>query len=127
MYHPGIDAISSLITIWPVKLISVSLFNCSLYFMANLKREPAAFFIFLLFTFTVVLMMSSMFRFVAAINKHEATATSIAGILVLPLIIYTGCRLSSAPCINLEICLLITHKTLSLGRRCIPGLSGYRT
>jgi ATP-binding cassette subfamily G (WHITE) protein 2 (PDR) len=92
MYHPGIDAISSLITIWPVKLISVSLFNCSLYFMANLKREPAAFFIFLLFTFTVVLMMSSMFRFVVAINKHEATATSIAGILVLPLIIYTGCR-----------------------------------
>jgi ABC-type multidrug transport system permease subunit len=126
MYHPGIDAISSLITIWPVKLISVSLFNCSLYFMANLKREPAAFFIFLLFTFTVVLMMSSMFRFVAAINKHEATATSIAGILVLPLIIYTGCG-SLLQDVNFEICLLIMRKTSSHDHPCIRGLSGYHT
>jgi ABC-type multidrug transport system permease subunit len=92
MYHPGIDAISSLISMWPIKFISTTLFNLVLYFLADLKREPGAFFIFLLFTYTSVLLMTALFRFVAAITKHEATAVSIAGVLLLALVIYTGCK-----------------------------------
>lgn len=93
MYHPGIDAISSLIPMWPIKFISTTLFNLVIYFLANLKREPGAFFIFLLFTYTTGLLMTSLFRLVAATTNHEATAVSIAGILLLPMIIYTGCKL----------------------------------
>jgi ATP-binding cassette subfamily G (WHITE) protein 2 (PDR) len=92
MYHPGIDAISSLVTTWPIKLISVSLFSTDLYFLADLKREPGPYFTFLLFTYTTVLMMGAMFRFIAAINKHESTAMSIAGVLILPMVLYTGCE-----------------------------------
>lgn len=92
MYHPGIDAIASLASTWPIKLVSVSLFGTELYFLANLKREPGAFFIFLLFTYTTVLLMGSIFRFIAAINKNQSTAVSIAGLLILPMVIYTGCK-----------------------------------
>ncbi|KAF4626727.1 hypothetical protein G7Y89_g11429 [Cudoniella acicularis] len=90
MYHPGIDAVSSLISLWPLKIVSVLLFDLVLYFMANLKREPGTFFIFFLFTYFTTLMMSALFRFIAAVNKHEATAMSIVGVLILPLVIYTG-------------------------------------
>ncbi|KAH8684346.1 putative ABC multidrug transporter [Tricladium varicosporioides] len=90
MYHPGIDAISSMVSLWPMKMITVMLFDLVLYFMANLKREPGAFFIFVLITYITSLMMCSLFRFIAAINKHEATAMSIVGVLILPLVMYTG-------------------------------------
>jgi ATP-binding cassette subfamily G (WHITE) protein 2 (PDR) len=93
MYHPGIDAISSLISLYPLKLLGVSLFNIILYFLAGLKREAGPFFIFMLFTYTMVLIMASIFRVIGALNKHEAIATSIGGVFVLPLIVYTGCEL----------------------------------
>jgi ATP-binding cassette, subfamily G (WHITE), member 2, PDR len=92
MYHPGIDALSSLASTWPLKLVSVTLFSTDLYFLAGLKREAGAYFTFLLFIYTTVLIMGSMFRLIAAINKHEATAMSIAGVLILPMVIYTGCE-----------------------------------
>lgn len=96
MYHPGIDALSSLASTWPLKLISVTLFSTELYFLADLKREPGAYFTFILIIYTTVLIMGSMFRFIAAINKHEATAMSIAGVLILPMVIYTGCEFMTA-------------------------------
>jgi ATP-binding cassette, subfamily G (WHITE), member 2, PDR len=102
MYHPGIDAIASMISMWPVKLISVTFFDLVIYFMANLKREPGAFFIFFLFTYSTLLVMSAIFRFVAAISKDEATAMSIAGVLLLALVIYTGCK-SLSPTIHFLI------------------------
>ncbi len=92
MYHAGIDAIASLVSIYPLKLIGVSLFNMVLYFMTDLKREPGAFFTFMLFTYTMVLIMASLFRLIAALTKHEAIATSVGGVFILPLIVYTGCK-----------------------------------
>jgi ABC-type multidrug transport system permease subunit len=96
MYHPGIDAIASLISLYPVKLLGVSLFNIILYFLSGLKREAGAFFTFMLFTYTMVLIMASMFRVIGAVNKHEAIATSVGGVFLLPLIVYTGCKFCSA-------------------------------
>jgi len=103
------------------------LFNLILYFLTNLKREPGAFFVFLLFTYTSVLLMAALFRFVAAISKHEATAVSIAGVLLLALVIYTGCKLtlpiicqwSEEPDLQIQMS--------SRGHRCIRGSNGYRT
>ena len=95
MYHPGIDAIASLISLYPVKLIGVSFFNIILYFLSDLRREAGAFFTFMLFTYTAVLTMATMFRIVGAVNKHEAIATSVGGAILLPLIVYTGCKFLS--------------------------------
>jgi ABC-type multidrug transport system permease subunit len=94
MYHAGIDAVSSLISIFPLKLVSPTIFSLILYFLSNLKREAGPFFTFLLFTYTTVLLMASLFRFVAAVSKHEATAVSVAGVLLLPLVVYIGCESS---------------------------------
>lgn len=60
--------------------------------MSGLKREPGAFFIFMLFTYTMVLIMASLFRLIGALAKHESIATSIGGVFILPLVIYTGCE-----------------------------------
>lgn len=90
MYHAGIDAVASLISLYPLKLVTVTLFNLILYFMANLKREVGAFFTFMLFTFTTVLIMASFFRLIGALSTHEAIATSVGGVFILPLVVYTG-------------------------------------
>jgi len=57
-----------------------------------LRREAGAFFTFVLFTYTMVLIMASFFRLIGALNKHEAIATSIGGLFILPLVVYTGCE-----------------------------------
>lgn len=98
MYHAGIDAVASLISLYPLKLVAVTLFNLTLYFMANLKREVGAFFTFMLFTFTTVLIMASFFRLIGALSTHEAIATSVGGVFILPLVVYTGCEIF-LPCI----------------------------
>lgn len=95
MYHPGIDAIASLLSLYPVKLLGVSFFNIILYFLSGLKREAGAFFTFMLFTYTMVLIMASMFRVIGAVNKHETIASSVGGLFLLPLIVYTGCKFFS--------------------------------
>jgi len=92
MYHGGIDAIASLVSIFPIKLLGVSFFSLVIYFLSNLKREAGAFFTFLLFTYTMVLIMAAFFRLIGALNKHEAIATSIGGLFILPLVVYTGCE-----------------------------------
>lgn len=125
MYHPGIDALSSLISTWPLKLISVSLFGTDLYFLSNLKREPGAFFTFLLFTYTTVLLMGSMFRLIAAVNKNESTAISIAGVLILPMVLYTGCEYLA---LIVAMCTLLTRLKISFHPpQCIRGSNGSRT
>jgi len=40
--------------------------------------------------------MTSMFRVIGAVNKHEAIATSLGGAFLLPLIVYTGCKFCRA-------------------------------
>jgi ABC-type multidrug transport system permease subunit len=126
MYHPGIDALSSLASTWPLKLVSVTLFSTDLYFLAGLKREPGAYFTFILFIYTTVLIMGSMFRLIAAVNKHEATATSIAGVLILPMVIYTGCKplsllIGRDILLNKSLLKMLSHLPL-----CIHGSNGSR-
>jgi ABC-type multidrug transport system permease subunit len=124
MYHGGIDAIASLISIFPVKLLGVSLFSLVIYFLSNLKREAGAFFTFLLFTYTMVLIMASFFRLIGALNKHEVIATSIGGVFILPLVVYTGCEFCNLKWIK-EIADSI--QISSLNHPCILGSSGLHT
>jgi ABC-type multidrug transport system ATPase subunit len=58
--------------------------------MANLRREPAQFFIFYLFLIFAVLTMSGLFRSLGALTKSIGQAMALAGILVLCIVVYTG-------------------------------------
>lgn len=90
MYHPFAEAVASMLCDMPYKLLNAITFNIPLYFMTNLRREPGAFFIFLLFSFVTTLTMSMLFRTMAATSRTLSQALVPAAILILGLVIYTG-------------------------------------
>lgn len=90
MYHPFAESVSSIICDMPYKVLNTIIFNITLYFMTNLRREPSAFFIFLLFSFITTLTMSMIFRTMAATSRSLAQALVPAAVLMLGLVTYTG-------------------------------------
>ncbi|KAJ5167607.1 uncharacterized protein N7482_003201 [Penicillium canariense] len=88
--HPFTEALASLVVDFPIKLLRISIFSIVLYFMANLRREPAQFFIFYLFLVFAVLTMSGLFRSLGALTRSVGQAMAFAGILVLCIVVYTG-------------------------------------
>ncbi|KAF9764062.1 hypothetical protein IL306_002905 [Fusarium sp. DS 682] len=89
-YHPSAEALSAMATDLPYKIVNAILLNCTLYFMCNLRREPGPFFSFLLFSFSVTLCMSMMFRFIGSATKSISQALAPACIILLALVLYSG-------------------------------------
>ncbi|RMJ21434.1 ABC transporter [Aspergillus sp. HF37] len=89
-YHPATEAIAGILSDIPVKFLLAVAFNIILYFLSNLRREPSQFFIYFLINFIVMFVMSAVFRTMAAITKTVSQAMTLAGILILALVIYTG-------------------------------------
>lgn len=74
----------------PYKVVNSIVFNLTLYFMANLRREPGAFFFYLLTTFLATLAMSMMFRTIGSASRTLSQAMVPAAIIILGLVIFTG-------------------------------------
>lgn len=74
----------------PYKITNSLLVNSTLYFMANLRREPGPFFFFLLVAFTMTLSMSMFFRLFASMTKTIAQALAPSSIILILLVMYTG-------------------------------------
>ncbi|PYH99303.1 hypothetical protein BO71DRAFT_394369 [Aspergillus ellipticus CBS 707.79] len=89
-YHPATEAIAGVVSDIPVKFVLAVAFNIIIYFMANLRREPAQFFLYFLISFMVMFVMSAVFRTMAAITKTVSQAMTLAGVLILALVVYTG-------------------------------------
>ncbi|OXV06101.1 hypothetical protein Egran_06131 [Elaphomyces granulatus] len=90
LYHPSAEAISSMLVDLPAKILVALFFNIVLYFMTNLRRTPGHFFVFFLFSFTITLTMSNLFRAIGAMSRTQAQAMVPAAIFMLAMIIYTG-------------------------------------
>ncbi|KAF2963335.1 hypothetical protein GQX73_g10240 [Xylaria multiplex] len=90
LYHPAAEAVSSMLCDLPYKVANTIVFNTSLYFLTNLRREPGAFFFFLLFSFLTVLAMSMIFRTIASSSRTLSQALVPAAILILDLVVFTG-------------------------------------
>ncbi|XHF97376.1 hypothetical protein AWENTII_000961 [Aspergillus wentii] len=90
LVHPFAEAFGGIVSDIPVKIVSAVVFNIIFYFLAGLRYEPSQFFIFFLFTFLSTLAMSGVFRTLAASTKTLAQAMSMAGVIVLAIVIYTG-------------------------------------
>ncbi|KAH0541819.1 hypothetical protein FGG08_003702 [Glutinoglossum americanum] len=90
MYHPFTDALSSMFVDWPFKLLKIAIFDIIVYFMAGLRRDAGAFFIFLLFTYITSLAVSGLFRTIGMATKTVEIAMGIAGVCVLAMAIYAG-------------------------------------
>ncbi|KAJ0161617.1 ATP-binding cassette transporter CGR1 [Colletotrichum tanaceti] len=89
-YHPASEAIAGVVADIPIKFATACCFNLTLYFLSGLRREPAQFFLYFLITYLSTFVMSAVFRTMAAITKTISQAMSLAGVLVLALVIYTG-------------------------------------
>ncbi|KAJ8071471.1 hypothetical protein OCU04_001791 [Sclerotinia nivalis] len=89
-YHPFTEALAGVVVDIPVKFAIATGFNIILYFLAGLKREAGAFFIFFLFNFVAILTMSQIYRSIAAATKTISQALAIAGVATLAIVIYTG-------------------------------------
>lgn len=90
LYHPSAEAVASMICDLPTKIVTSLCFNLVLYFMTNLRREPGPFFTFFLFSFVCMLVMSMIFRTIAACSRTISEAMTPASILILALVIFTG-------------------------------------
>lgn len=90
LYHPSAEAVASMLCDMPYKVFNAIVFNLVLYFMANLRREPGAFFFYLLISFATVLAMSMMFRTIASMSRSLSQAMVPAAAIILILIIFTG-------------------------------------
>lgn len=90
LYHPSAEALSSMVVDLPYKIANCIFMNTMLYFMSNLRREPGAFFFFLLVSFAMAMSMSMMFRFIGSIAKSEAQALAPASVLLLAIALYAG-------------------------------------
>ncbi|KAK0365332.1 Multidrug resistance protein [Friedmanniomyces endolithicus] len=89
-YHPSAEAVASMLTDMPYKVANAIIFNITLYFMANLRREPGAFFFFVLVSFLTMLVMSMMFRCIASFSRTLSQAMAPAAIIILAIVIFTG-------------------------------------
>ncbi|KAL2265953.1 hypothetical protein VTJ83DRAFT_5305 [Remersonia thermophila] len=90
LYHPSAEAVASMLCDMPYKVANTIIFNITLYFMTGLRREPGAFFFFLLMSFVTVLTMSMIFRTIASSSRTLSQAMVPAAIIILALIIFTG-------------------------------------
>lgn len=90
LYHPSAEAFASMLTDMPYKIANAIIFNITLYFMVNLRREPGVFFFFLFVSFLTTLTMSMFFRTIAATSRTLSQAMAPAAILILAIVIFTG-------------------------------------
>lgn len=95
-YHPFTEALAGIVSDIPVKFMIAIAFNIIIYFLGGLRYEASHFFIFFLFVFVSSLTMSAIFRTIAASTKTISQALSLAGVLVLAIVVYTGFTLQKA-------------------------------
>ncbi|KAK0203605.1 pleiotropic drug resistance ABC transporter [Desarmillaria ectypa] len=90
LYHPFIEAVALTLVDIPITFLTTTAFGILIYFIVGLQRTAGQFFVFLLFLFTMAVTMKAWFRAVAAAFKAESEAQTLAGIMLLALMVYTG-------------------------------------
>ncbi|KAJ5151362.1 uncharacterized protein N7482_010614 [Penicillium canariense] len=88
--HPFAEACGAIMADLPIKLTSAVLFNVTIYFLGSLRYTAFQFFIFFLFSFLSTMIMSAVFRTLAALTQSVAQAMALAGLMILILVIYAG-------------------------------------
>jgi ABC-type multidrug transport system permease subunit len=96
LYHPSIEAVSSMVMDLPYKLANSTLVNVTLYFMCNLRREPGPFFFFYLLTTVTIISMSAVFRFLGSVTKTVSQALAPGAVILLGVVLYSGFAIPQA-------------------------------
>lgn len=88
-YRPSGKAIASVLCDLPNKLLLTASFNIPFYFLANMRRTPAAFFTFYLFAFASLLTGSMLYRTIGALSRTLTGSIAPRADFILMLVIYT--------------------------------------
>ena len=89
-YHRSAEAVASMLCDLPNKFLLTTCFNVPFYFLANMRRTPAAFFTFYLFAFVSLLTGSMLYRTIGAMSRTLTASIAPGSIFILLLVIYTG-------------------------------------
>ena len=90
MLHPSADALSNTILDFPIRAVSIFVFDIIVYWMTGLNADAGRFFTYLGVTALVTYCMTSFFRMIASATKSEPLATTFGGLAVLDVALYTG-------------------------------------
>ncbi|KAG2131009.1 ABC-2 type transporter-domain-containing protein [Suillus clintonianus] len=90
MYYPFIESFAHTMVDIPFTFVIQAVFSVILYLLVDLQRTSSQFFIFFLFVFAMTITMKAFFRMVAACFKTESAATSLAGVVVVVVALFTG-------------------------------------
>ncbi|TFK52853.1 hypothetical protein OE88DRAFT_1627317 [Heliocybe sulcata] len=90
MYHPFVEGLAMTLVDIPVTVITLIVFSVIIYFLVGLQQSAGQFFVFFLFVFTMTLTLKAWFRALAASFTDPAPAQTIAGVVLLLLVLYTG-------------------------------------
>ena len=90
LYHPSADALASICSEFPSKILVCIAFNLIYYFMVNFRREPGPFFYFVLMCLLGTLSMSHLFRSIGSFYDSLSAAMTPASLGLLVLSLYAG-------------------------------------
>ncbi|KAH3686735.1 hypothetical protein WICPIJ_002278 [Wickerhamomyces pijperi] len=90
LYHPSANALASVVSQIPFKIMTSLFFNLIYYFMVNFRREPGRFFFYLMVNLTATFSMSHLFRLTGSAASSLAEAITPAHLLLLALVIFVG-------------------------------------
>ncbi|KAJ4368375.1 Multidrug resistance protein [Neocucurbitaria cava] len=89
-YRPLAEAVASVLVDFPNKLLLTFVFNIPLYFLANLRRTPGAFFTFYLFALVALLNGSMIYRAMGAMSRTLEGSQPPGAVFALLLVLYSG-------------------------------------
>lgn len=89
-YHRSAEAVASMLCDLPNKILLTAGFNIPFYFLANMRRTPAAFLTFYLFAFVSLLTGSMLYRTIGAMSRTLTASIAPGSDFILLLVIYTG-------------------------------------
>lgn len=90
LYRQSTQAVAGYLMDLPYKTANMLIFNLTVYFMTNLRRDAGSFFFFCLTSYLTTLVMSCLFRTLAYLTRTPAQAMVPSSLLSLGLMIYTG-------------------------------------
>jgi len=94
-YRPAAYALAQLATDVPIIFVQVTCFDVVVYFLTNLSRTPAQFFINFLVLYVTTMTMYAFFRMVGALSSSLDVATRFSGLSIQALVIYAGISLDA--------------------------------
>ncbi|TDL15085.1 hypothetical protein BD410DRAFT_845493 [Rickenella mellea] len=90
LYHPFIESLALTIVDITITLVTQGVFCVLLYFLVRLQQTAGQFFIFFLYLVTLTIMMKAFFCSIAPASNTQSSEQSVAGVLALVLVLYTG-------------------------------------